>query len=87
MQKPTYFCDICGAERKQTNHWFIAEEKANGMMSLYPWALPKSEGYHDQPGLKHLCGHQCVHLLIDAWMTGKPVANIEPLTYPEIAQG
>lgn len=68
--KPQFVCDICGAQRQDTNHWFLAELLANGILQLTPWELPQSEGYREQPQIKHLCGQTCAHKLFDAWMSG-----------------
>jgi hypothetical protein len=40
--------------------------------------------------VKHVCGFECATKLLGRYMestSGKPVANIEPLVYPEIASG
>lgn len=56
-------CDICGAEKKQTNHWFIAYE-AGGELRICGWTarLRKKSGAH------HLCGQTCLHKLVDEFM-------------------
>lgn len=67
--KPTYHCDICGAERKEANHWFLVEEIPNGCLMLIPWDIPQSEGFRDQTQFKHVCGETCAHSIVDAWMS------------------
>ena len=66
--KPTYVCDVCGATRKDANHWFLAWSMPNGCLMLAPWDVPQSPGYHDQPDMKHLCGQVCVHSIVGKWM-------------------
>lgn len=56
-------CDICGAEKKQTNHWFVAYEHA-GELRIGGW---KSR-YCKRPGSRHLCGQTCLHKLVDEFM-------------------
>jgi hypothetical protein len=56
-------CDLCGTERKQTNHWFVAydqegEVRVSGLNSLN----------RQRPGVMHLCGQACVHKLVDEFM-------------------
>jgi hypothetical protein len=56
-------CDICGAEKKQTNHWYVACEQA-GEMRLGGW----NSRMRQRPGAKHLCGQTCLHKLVDEFM-------------------
>jgi len=67
--KPQFVCDICGAQRQDTNHWFLAEQLPNGILSFTPWDLPRSPGYREQAHIQHLCGQACAHKLLDAWMS------------------
>lgn len=53
-------CDICGAEKKQTNHWFVATEQA-GELRVSAWSSQKRL----RIGTKHLCGQTCIHKLLD----------------------
>jgi hypothetical protein len=56
-------CDICGAEKKQTNHWFVAFEQG-GELRLTGW----SSRIRQNPGTKHLCGQTCLHKLVDEYI-------------------
>jgi hypothetical protein len=56
-------CDICGAEKKQTNHWFVAHENA-GELRVSGWNTRNRM----RPGSKHLCGQTCLHKLVDDFM-------------------
>jgi hypothetical protein len=56
-------CDICGTEKKQTNHWFVAYDHG-GELRLGGW---KSRN-RMRPGAKHLCGQTCLHKLVDEFM-------------------
>jgi hypothetical protein len=55
---PQYHCDLPGCEaiKGPVNHWWLVDVKGNGVISIYPWELPQSVGYHDQEGVKHFCG-------------------------------
>jgi hypothetical protein len=66
--KPTYVCDVCGAIRKDADHWFLAWSIANGRMTLAPWDVPQSPGHRNQPHTKHLCGRECLHSIIGKWV-------------------
>jgi len=56
-------CDICGTEKKQTNHWFVAYEAA-GELRVSGWGSRNRL----RPGMKHLCGQTCLHKLMDDFM-------------------
>jgi hypothetical protein len=70
-------CDICGAEKKQTNHWFVAFEQT-GELRIGGW----SSRNRLRSGSKHLCGQTCLHKLVDEFMArniaGRPVASANP---------
>jgi len=63
-------CDICGAEKKQTNHWYVACEQG-GEMRLGGW----NSRMRQRPGAKHLCGQTCLHKLVDEFMARASAAR------------
>ena len=63
MIRQAISCDICGAEKKQTNHWFVASEQA-GELRISGW----SSRNRLRSGSKHLCGQTCLHKLVDEFM-------------------
>jgi hypothetical protein len=56
-------CDICGTEKKQTNHWFVAYDQG-GELRVSGW----NSVNRLRPGSKHLCGQTCLHKLVDDFM-------------------
>jgi hypothetical protein len=56
-------CDICGNEKKQTNHWFVAYEQG-GELRVSGW----NSRNRSRPGTRHLCGQICLHKLVDDFM-------------------
>jgi hypothetical protein len=75
-------CDICGAEKKHTNHWFIASEQA-AELRVSGW----SSRIRLRAGTKHLCGQTSLHKLVDEFMArtiagrvASSVAEIPPVT-------
>jgi len=66
-------CDICGTEKKQTNHWFVAYEQA-GELRVSGW----NSRNRRHPGTKHLCGQTCLHKLVDDFMARSLVAREHP---------
>lgn len=63
MIRQAISCDICGAEKKQTNHWFVACEQA-GELRVSGW----NSRNRLRAGSKHLCGQTCLHKLVDEFM-------------------
>ncbi len=70
MIRQAISCDICGAEKKQTNHWYVACEQA-GEMRLGGW----NSRMRQRPGAKHLCGQTCLHKLVDEFMARTSAAR------------
>jgi hypothetical protein len=64
-------CDICAAEKKQTNHWFVAYEQ-DGELRVSGWSSRKRL----RPGAKHLCGQTCLHKLMDDFMARTLAARL-----------
>ena len=60
----TYNCDICGAQRKEANHWFVAIYTATAI-SFITWANVVRGGKLDYTCIKYLCGQSCAHKLLD----------------------
>jgi hypothetical protein len=65
-------CDICGAEKKQTNHWFVASEHG-GELRVSGW----NSRNRMRPGSKHLCGQTCLHKLMDDFMARDVAARMQ----------
>ena len=63
MIRQAISCDICGTEKKQTNHWFVAYDQG-GELRVSGWASRNRL----RPGSKHLCGQTCLHKLVDDFM-------------------
>ena len=63
MIRQAISCDICGTEKKQTNHWFVAYDQG-GELRVSGW----NSRNRLRPGSKHLCGQTCLHKLVDEFM-------------------
>ncbi|MGO9435643.1 MAG: hypothetical protein ACLP00_15285 [Terracidiphilus sp.] len=63
MIRQAISCDICGRDKQQTNHWFVAYEHGTEL---------RIGGWNSQARLrisaKHLCGQTCLHKLVDDYM-------------------
>jgi hypothetical protein len=64
-------CDICGTEKKQTNHWFVAYDQGEEL---------RVSGWNSRnrlrPGSKHLCGQTCLHKLVDDFLARTLTARV-----------
>lgn len=85
MIRQAISCDICAAEKRQTNHWFVAYEQA-GELRISGW----NSRHRLRPGSKHLCGQTCLHKLVDEFMAKsiavraqRTVEEPEPELYTE----
>ena len=67
-------CDICGAEKKQTNHWFVAYEHGDELR-LCGW----NSRVRKRPGSMHLCGQKCLHKLVDDFMARALAVRQQPV--------
>lgn len=56
-------CDICGRDKQQTNHWFVAYEHG-AELRIAGW----SSQARLRTSAKHLCGQTCLHKLVDDYM-------------------
>jgi hypothetical protein len=78
-------CDVCGNEKRQTNHWFVAHEQGEELR-VSGWT-PRSRL---RPNSKHLCGQTCVHKLVDEFMArsldarGPAAAQDEPAKHVSV---
>lgn len=73
MIRQAISCDICGSEKKQTNHWFVAYDQG-GELRVSGW----SSRNRLRPGSKHLCGQTCLHKLVDEFMAHSIQARVQP---------
>jgi len=57
-------CDICGTEMLNVNHWFVAREQGTELR-ISAW----SAAGRQRGKTLHLCGHKCMHKLVDEFIT------------------
>jgi hypothetical protein len=56
-------CDICGAEKQESNYWFVAYEQG-GELKLRGWESPQNS----RKNAKHLCGQKCAQRMTANFM-------------------
>ena len=64
MIRQAISCDVCGAEKKQTNHWYVACDQG-GELRVSGWSTRNRM----RAGSKHLCGQTCLHKLVDEFIS------------------
>lgn len=74
MIRQAISCDICGAEKKQTNHWFVAYTHG-GELRVTGWTANNRL----RAGSKHLCGQTCLHKLVDEFIAGNMSSRVQPV--------
>ena len=72
MIRQAISCDICGAEKKQTNHWFVAYTHA-GELRVSGWNAQRRL----RAGMKHLCGQTCLNKLLDEFIARTAMARAQ----------
>jgi hypothetical protein len=78
MIRQAISCDICGAEKKQTNHWFVAYARA-GELRVSGWGVQGRV----RAGSKHLCGQTCLHKLVDEFIATGATGRVNtPMPVP-----
>ena len=81
MIRQAICCDICNAEKKQTNHWFVAYDQG-GELRVSGW----NSRNRLRPGSKHLCGQTCLHKLVDNFMAKALATPVRPSAEDEVAE-
>jgi hypothetical protein len=79
MIRQTISCDICGAEKKQTNHWFVAHVRG-GELRFTAWSADRRLRGES----KHLCGQTCLYKLVDDFIAATLTGRTQPVV-PEAA--
>ena len=81
MIRQAISCDICGSEKKQTNHWFVAYDQG-GELRVSGWSSRNKL----RPGSKHLCGQTCLHKLVDTFMARALATQVRPSAEDEVVE-
>ena len=92
MRIETYKCDVCGAEKKQANHWwFLGWNEANERAILLS-AATRAKRFAEDDSIPYkgfdLCGEACVTKKLSEFMTRIQGGHmpILPLTRQAIIQ-
>ena len=78
MQGTRITCDICGADKKQTNHWFVAFESVylTGLMFV---PAEDSRSAPDPAYIREdICGQECLHKRLSRWLESQTATAAAP---------
>ncbi len=71
MESKLITCDVCGAPKGETNHWFVAITAPADMKGMItagiafgPFDSPVKRGYTRE----HLCGRGCAQKRLSQWL-------------------
>jgi hypothetical protein len=72
MRLDTIQCDVCGIERKEANHWFVAivprgEDSGVPGIAFGPLGVDVSD--NPNLGIEHICSQACAHKRLSQWFT------------------
>lgn len=81
-----YSCRVCGAQKKETNHWYIvsiASHFSTKKLLVSEWNVPMADLIaHGDPNFVPACGESCAHKLLSRWFTARsfdePNAGVDP---------
>ncbi len=81
MIRQAISCDICGTEMINANHWFVAYDRGPELR-IGAWSAHNRV----KASARHLCGHKCLHKLVDDFMARTLSAQASPsVTKPPVA--
>ena len=86
MERTTFFCDVCGVEKKESNHWWrilLFNYNPHAPLQLYRWDGDWVEAAEHLTQL-HLCGHACVIQKVSEFMTVAPPNPVYTHTSPPV---
>jgi hypothetical protein len=64
-----YTCDVCGVQRGETNHWFVAQQHTKLKFGEWNAIHSPSEFMRDQQTAIHLCGQQCATKYLEKFLS------------------
>jgi len=73
MRTTGFKCNVCGIEKKETNHWFvITVSSSHGpMLIIETWCTEALDRTNSD--VRHICGEACVNKTVSEWLSRKEV--------------
>jgi len=75
MRKDSYSCDICTAQRGESNHYLLVE-RGKGISS--PCFRVWDDRLAKRKTIGHVCGATCALKITDKWLTEQQAARSAP---------
>lgn len=73
MEAPSWWCDVCGKEKADLNHWYAICSWPGTEFKAIPWQEAQEQGILS--GLDHVCGQGCAQTAFSRWLDGKPIRS------------
>ena len=69
MIAPQVTCDVCGAEKRETNHWLVAVTYAElAGIAFIPADIAEGTRGTNDGRYEDICGHACAHKRFSQWL-------------------
>jgi hypothetical protein len=64
-----FTCDVCGAAKKEVNHWYMISFREAEDDKTFGWFISKWEKASEKDlTIKHVCGQEHAHKLLDEFL-------------------
>lgn len=67
MEAVVITCDVCGQQRGETNHWFVAGHDRSNLAAGIAFG-PGDSVFSDFVTVEHICGQECLHKRLSQWL-------------------
>jgi len=65
MHEIKIVCDVCNAQKQETNHWFkVIEKPLMNRIEFYAPDAEASENFEHED----ICGQECLHKRLSQWL-------------------
>ena len=68
MRSNAVICDVCKRQKQETNHWLVAIVRPLYEGILFEPAESVDEPRRDNVIYQDICGQQCAHKRLSAWL-------------------
>ena len=61
-------CDVCGRQKQETNHWFVAIHDSHDEAMGICFGPHDDEEYSPSSVVEHICGQACAHTRLSQFL-------------------
>jgi hypothetical protein len=70
-----YVCDYCGAQKRETNHWWLLRRYTSDGQEVFELASWNEHAAAAAEGVEHICGQECAQKALAKYMASVDSAN------------